>query len=289
MAGLKLLIVDGNTRAVNDAHVSFGGGRTGEHYAAVLRALRPDADCTILRPAEAGGAELPAGTGLDAFDGVAWTGSALNVYQGGPAIEPQIALARAVFRSGTPMFGSCWGLQVATVAAGGEVRANPRGRELGIARRIRPTAAGAGHPMFAGKEWPFDAICVHLDEVAVAAPGTTVLAWNAISGVQAAEIVHDGGTCWGVQYHPEYDFNEIATVILRYGSRLVEAGVFADRATLDRFVVDLRALEADPGRRDLAWLYGFGPDVLEPALRRAEIANWLDRVVAPRAAARGRG
>ncbi|HSK40749.1 MAG TPA: type 1 glutamine amidotransferase, partial [Arenibaculum sp.] len=228
MTTLKLLVVDGNTREVNEAHVAAGGRPTGAHYASVLGGLRPDVECIVVHPAHPGGAVLPGGLGLDAFDGVAWTGSALNVYNGGPAIEPQVELARAAFRAGVPIFGSCWGLQVATVAAGGEVRANALGRELGLARRIAPTGAGAAHPMFAGKAAPFDAIAVHVDEVVTIAPGTTVLAGNAMSPVQAAEIRFAAGRCWGVQYHPEYDLNEIATVIVRYAPRLVDAGFFAD-------------------------------------------------------------
>ena len=45
----------------------------------------------------------------------------------GRQIEPQIELARAVLKSKTPLFGSCWGLQVVTVAAGGTVRRQPEG------------------------------------------------------------------------------------------------------------------------------------------------------------------
>ena len=78
----------------------------------------------------------------DGYDGVAITGSALNVYDGGPAIERQIELARAVMASRTPLFGSCWGLQLITVAAGGAVRANPKGREIGIGRRRHPALRG---------------------------------------------------------------------------------------------------------------------------------------------------
>ena len=91
-------------------------------------------------------------------------------------------------RAKTPLFGSCWGLQVVTVAAGGTVRANPKGREIGIGRRIALTPAGREHPMYAGKASVFDAVTVHLDEVETLAPGTTVLAANAQSDVQAAEI-----------------------------------------------------------------------------------------------------
>ena len=44
------------------------------------------------------------------------------------------------------MFGSCWGLQVITAAAGGSVRKNPKGREIGFGRGIRLTEAGRKHP-----------------------------------------------------------------------------------------------------------------------------------------------
>ena len=287
MATLKLLVMDGNLAETDASHARHGGRPTGAHYAEVLRSLRPDVECIVLHPANPGGGELPAGLGIEAFDGVAWTGSALNIYNGGPAIQAQVELARVAFRAGVPQFGSCWGLQVATVAAGGEVRANPLGRELGIGRRIRLTEARAAHPMFAGKASPFDAITVHMDEVSVLPSGSTLLAGNAVSRVQAAEIRHGKGVCWGVQYHPEYDLNEIATVILRYGQRLVDAGFFADAAAQQRFVEDLRALHRDPGRRDVAWLYGIQEDVLDPRIRRIELANWLERLVAPHAAARG--
>src|SRR6266403_1796200 len=56
-----------------------------------------------------------------------------------------------------PSFGSCWAAQMAVVAAGGMVRANPRGREMGIARKIALTPEGRGHPLYAGKGAVFDA------------------------------------------------------------------------------------------------------------------------------------
>ena len=120
--------------------------------------------------------------------GVVITGSALHVYDRGPHVDPQIDLARSVFESSTPLFGSCWGLQVITTAAGGSVRRNPKGREIGFGRRIRLTEPGRGHPIFAGKDEVFDAVTIHLDEVETLAPNMHVLARNAFSAVQAAEV-----------------------------------------------------------------------------------------------------
>ena len=59
--------------------------------------LLPGAVVDICYPADPG-ANLPIG-GLEGYDGVAITGSALNVYDGGPEIAPQIELAREVLKS----------------------------------------------------------------------------------------------------------------------------------------------------------------------------------------------
>ena len=97
----------------------------------------------------------------------------------------QIELIRAALKTGTPLFGSCWGLQIITAAAGGSVRKNPKGREIGFGRSIRLTEAGRKHPMYAGKLDVFNAPTVHLDEVEALAPGTTVLATNGIPTCKA--------------------------------------------------------------------------------------------------------
>jgi GMP synthase (glutamine-hydrolysing) len=82
--------------------------------------------------------------------------------------------------------------------------------------------------------------------------------------------------------------HEIATVILRYGSRLLDDATFSDAASRDAMVADLRALDADPARADLAARYGIGETVLDAAIRRREIANWLTHLVRPSMASRGR-
>ncbi|MFZ2107823.1 MAG: type 1 glutamine amidotransferase, partial [Roseiarcus sp.] len=223
---LHLLVIEGNTRDDRDAYRAGLGVTASEAYAQTLMQLAPDAICQIGFPADEG-AGLPSAAGLEAYDGAFITGSALNLYDGGPAITRQIDLARAVFASRTPLFGSCWGLQVATAAAGGEVLRNPKGREIGVARNIWPTEAGRAHPLLAGRRAAYDAICSHLD-IVTPAPGALVLAANATSAIQAAEIGWEGGTFWGVQYHPEYSLREIAAIVTRRGSTLAREGFFPD-------------------------------------------------------------
>jgi GMP synthase (glutamine-hydrolysing) len=195
---------------------------------------------------------------------------------------------RAVYASCAPAFGSCWGLQVGAAAAGGEVRANPRGREIGFARNIAMTDAGRTHPMLAGRPPAFDAPAVHLDIVAAPPEGCTVLAANALSAIQAAEIRHGGGVLWGVQYHPEFSLRELAVILHRLGGQLVAEGFRRSPADVAATVADLKALDADPSRADLAWAHGLDAEVLDPARRTREIRNFIEFRVKPAKSARGR-
>jgi GMP synthase (glutamine-hydrolysing) len=191
-----------------------------------------------------------------------------------------------VFDAGVPFFGSCWGLQVAVTAAGGDVRANPLGREFGFARRILLSEAGRAHPLFAGKPGVFEAPTIHRDAVAVLPAGAATLAMNDF-GVQAVSFTHARGTFWGVQYHPEYDYVDIAAAAARYGRLLVEERMFHDVAALEGFAAELRALQANPADEALLWKHGLGPAMRSEPLRLIEIRNWLELQVLPRAARRG--
>jgi len=281
MTGARILVIDGNVAEMRARQVAALGYDTGTGYARVLRRLDASLHVDVLTAAD--GATLPPGVALDSYHGVTMTGSALNVYNGGAPVTRQIELAKAVFAAGVPYFGSCWGLQVAVTAAGGEVRANPRGREFGFGRRILLSDAGREHPLFAGKPATFEAPTIHRDEIATLPAGAATLATNDF-GLQAAAFTHGRGTFWGVQYHPEYDFIDIAAVAERYGQTLVTEGMFRDTAELATFVADLRAIQSNPSDPPLVWKYGLGTTLRSESLRLTEILNWLRVQVLPRAA-----
>ncbi|HEV2559105.1 MAG TPA: type 1 glutamine amidotransferase [Microvirga sp.] len=285
--GLRFLVVEGNTRPARMTHKAAYGLMPSESYAAVLQAIAPDAVCDLAFPADEG-ANLPDPAGLQSYDGVVLTGSALNLYDGTPEIRRQVDLMRSVYASGTPAFGSCWGIQIGAVAAGGDVVRNPRGREIGFARRIAPTEAGRAHPMLAGRPAAYDAPAIHLDTVTVAPQGCTVLASNAYSDIQAAEIAHEGGTFWGVQYHPEFSLGELAVILERRMEILVGEGFCETLEDAASYVADLTALHAEPQRRDLAWRHGLDREVLDPERRTGEIRRFIAERVRPVKSARGR-
>lgn len=285
---LRFLVVEGNLRAAREAHAGAYGLSPGASYAEAVGVITPEAVFDIACPADEG-ANLPNGQGLEGYDAVFLTGSSLNIYDDKPEVRRQIELMRAIYASGTPCFGSCWGIQLGVTAAGGAVAKNPRGREVGFARRIAPTAEGARHPLLAGRPAAYDAPAIHEDEV-VTLPGEVVpLASNAMSEVQAAEIRINGTIFWGVQYHPEFSLRELASIMRRRRELLMREGFYASMAAADAHLDDLDELHEARGRKDLAWKLGLDAEVLDDARRLNEFGNFIAHVVRPARSARGRG
>lgn len=273
----KVLVAEGNIHVSRELSRQIGGFSQGERYAEVLRSLAPGLQVDVYDMPDSG---LPPPRPLDSYDGIVLTGSALNVYEDRPEVARQIDFARQVFQMGTPFFGSCWGLQIATVAAGGLVEMNHRGREIGFARRVCLTDSGRSHPMHAGRPFCYDAPAVHTDHVTRTAEGTTITATNAISEVQAAEIRHAHGVFWGVQYHPEFSLRDLSDVLVRYAETVIGTeNYFRNSADLNAYVDDLRSLGDDSRRRDIAWRHAIDEDLLDDSRRNCELSNWLEVMV----------
>ena len=216
----------------------------------------------------------------EAYAGILWPGCNLTVYHKDDArVVSQVDLARRTYGEGVPQFGTCWGIQIAVYAAGGEVSLHPCGREMGIGRKMCLTDAGREHPMFEGKPPVYSHFVSHDDEVTRLPPGATLLAGNDYSGVQAAEVRHGRGIFWAVQYHPEYDLHEMARLTVAREAKLVKQGLFRGHEDLVKYVDRLEALAREPDRKDLRWQLGIDDDLLCAETRQREFINWLSRFI----------
>lgn len=257
-----------------EARRERAGKSSGETYAATLRQMVAGAEVTIVAPADEDADRLPPER-LRTFDAVFLTGSPMHVYQDTPEVARQLAFMRDVFASGVPAFGSCAGLQIAVAAAGGTVRKMPRRMEAGIARGISATAAGRDHPLLAGRPAVWDAAAIHGDEVECLPPDSVLLAGNAVTAIQAAEIRHDGGVFWGVQYHPELSLAEIAIALRAQADELIDAGLAEDEQAVAGRAALLDRLQHDPDHRPTRWLLGVDAELSVETNRRREIGNFL--------------
>lgn len=284
---MRCLILESEPPQARAARRESVGRSSGETYCEMLRTLETSAECDLVKPADPG-ADLPDGDALEGYDAVFLTGSPLHLYEDTPQTARQVALMRAVFASGTPAFGSCAGLQVATVAAGGTVRPSARGREAAFARRIIRSDAGRTHPLLDGRPDVYDAPSIHTDEVATLPEGAALLAGNRITQVQAAEIRHGGGVFWGVQYHPELGLDEIAGALRRQAGDLVAEGFGANEAEIEVQAVLIEGLHRAPCAKNLAWRLGLDEQITDDGQRSRELANFIRHLAKPTKSARGR-
>jgi GMP synthase (glutamine-hydrolysing) len=271
----KILLMEGNIAERRIKGAAMGVRSSSGIYQQSLHAHFPKLEIDIFNPEDA----IPGQNALASYNGMVVSGSSLHAYDTDFAVTNQIDMVRTAAEAGLPIFGSCWGLQIAVMAAGGEVAYHPVGREVGFARKIRVTEAGRDHPMFAKKGPVFDAPCIHYDEVVRLPEGSTLLATNAHSEVQAALIPLANSEIWAVQYHPEFDAGHLADLYRLYADDMVGQGFFADAAEMETYCASLARLHREPDNAALAWQLGIDADITDDVRRRGEIIAWVETCV----------
>ncbi len=266
------------SRAQFDHH---GVVYAGELYARLLKLYMPEADYRIFFSSDPG-VILPEGAEVAGYAGVIWPGCNLTVYHDNDErVQKLVQLSKDAYEYGIPQFGSCWAIQMAVYAAGGKVGANPKGREMGMARKIYLTDAGKNHPMLEGKPLVYDGFVSHDDIVTEMPPGGTILASNSFSPVQAAEVRYKKGIFWATQYHPEYDLSVMAHLIPAREEKLIHQGYFKTHEDMTAYTGDLETVYKDPSRKDLRWKYDIDDTVLSDKIRQLEFRNWINKLVTP--------
>lgn len=270
---LRILVVASETKDQRAERRRYADTASHESYAIALKVLRDDLQINSTSCVD-GGSQMSL-RDLGRFDGIVFPGSPIQMHHDNDDTRRAASFMRLVFDAGTPSFGSCAGLQIAAVAAGGTTGPRQPGIEAALARNIMITDDGKGHPMLAGRPPVWTAPAMHSSVVTALPPMARVLARNADTPVEAAEIRHGNGVFWGVQYHPEISLAEVAASLRRQASDLVDEGLAASIKAVEDHADKLQALSDDPSRRDLAWQLGVDNQVTDTANRMREIGNFL--------------
>ena len=269
---LSILLAASETADQRDSRRKRSGKASHETFADTLRRLDPECRIGWTSCVDDGSDEFDA---LAGYDGIVFPGSPIQMYEDTPETRSAARFMERVFEAGVPSLGSCAGLQIAAVAAGGTTKPREGVMEAGIARGIVATQVGRDHPMLAGREMSWDALAMHSTVVDRVPDTMTVLASARGTPVEAAEVRHGNGTFWGVQYHPEVSMTEIADALDAQKAELVEQGLAKDEAAVERYVAALNALHREPDRLDLRWQIGVDEDVADADRRQVEIVNFL--------------
>ncbi len=234
---MKFLIIDGYSQASRDKLEEAGMSFAWKLYRDMLVKYISDAQYRVFFPTDSKVEDFPKEDELKEYTGMIWTGSDLDIKETHiPTNAAQITLAELAYEVGVPAWGSCFGIQMAAVAAGGTVIKNVKGREMGIGRKISKTEAGKSHPMLHGKGDIYYGFESHYDIVDKVPEGGVVLATNPFSGIQAMVVTHKKGTFWASQYHPEYNLHEIARLTVAREKLLTEQGFFKDHEAMQSYV-----------------------------------------------------
>ena len=273
---LRLLVVASETPDQQAARRRRYGAASHETYAETLREIIPD--CVIEHLSCVDGSDRIRAVQPETFDAAIFAGSPIQMHEDTPEVRAAARFMASVFEAGLPSFGSCAGLQIAAVAAGGAVKPREAEMEAGFARGVVATDAGRDHPMLRGRPAAWDAPTMHSAVVDRLPPGASILAHTRDVPVEAAEIRSGPGIFWGVQYHPELALSEIAAALRGQTDALIRQGLARNEVAIEGYARDLEDLDADPDRRDLAWQLGLDAEVIDIGQRRREIRNFLQHL-----------
>ena len=279
----KILVVEGNHEELVKKTATGKPDGAAEHYASVLKRLDRGVEIVITRPHFA--AQPAAPIDWQEIDGVAFTGAGVCWAADTAEAAPARRIMETAFKRGLPVFGSCYGMQLGVAVLGGRLYANPSGPEIAIARDIRLSDAGKAHLLYDGKPEIFDALCMHRDDVLDSGNSLSVLSANAHCGVQAVASRDADILFWGVQYHPELYFSQIADYLERSDvegfSRIKGlAGLsLAAGQGATGIAADFRQLDKEGDVQVLKERYAIGQGLTDRNIHERELSNWLASIV----------
>ncbi len=159
----------------------------------------------------------------DGVSGAVVTGSPAMVTDRAAWSVRSGAWLAALVERASPVLGICYGHQLLADALGGEVGANPRGREIGTV----PIELFDydDDPLLAGFSREIPAHTTHLESVLRLPAGVHHMGRSALDD---HHVFRAGPSAWGVQFHPEFDADIMRRYIEARRAPILEEGLDAD-------------------------------------------------------------
>ena len=209
---LKLLVVEGNLTEENRNFKRAGIETHTESLSDSLNFFNKNINLDVVNPSSDKNI-MNKVKDLNKYDGLIWGGSSLNIYNNTEEIKRQIYFMRECQNKIKKILAICWGMQVAVKAVGGEVKKSSSGFHIGIANDIKINEQGLVHPLYRSKKKLFNSPAFNFDEVVTLPENTICLASNKINKIQSIYFKKDHCEIWGLQYHPEINYEKMIKLI----------------------------------------------------------------------------
>ena len=259
MSILKLLIVEGNTKEENSNFNKAGCVPQSENFKQHVKMFEPNCEINIVEPGDDSAISKIIAS-LKKYDGIILTGSTLRIDDFSNEIKKHINFVKTCFKHEKKIFAACWGLQIATTAAGGKCRVAPSGPHVGIAYDIELTDEGKKHKLYSSKPHKFTTPAFNYDEVEIPPNNAVVLASNKINKFEALHFTVGNSEIWGLQYHPEIPYDYMIKLIKYRSKKLINNKIFKNENEINQHIILIEKAKAK----------------LEDNSRLLELKNWLN-------------
>ena len=261
MNNLSLLIVEGNIKKDTEIFIKAAGASASDNLKKLLFKLEPSVIIEVIHPAN----EIEVKSSLDkinSYNGIIFTGGAMRINDQTDEIKKHINFANECFNYNKKILAICWGLQVCATAAGGAVSLGKKGAHLGIASNVEINDIGKEHPLYKDKKNLFNTPAFNFDEVSKIPSNAKILSSDEINNVMGINFHVKSSEVWGLQYHPDYHYDQTINLTNLRKIKLLENNHFNNENDFADHILYIKKEEKKLTLED----------------RSREIINWLDYI-----------
>lgn len=245
---LNILVVEGNNPEDSSVFIKAAKASCSQNLKNLVQKIEPSADVKIINPSK-DNETTAALDNMDQYDGIIFTGGAMRINDMTDEIKKHINFASNCFKHGKKILAICWGLQVCSTAAGGKVAPAKNGAHIGIATDVKINDEGKKNLIYKNKKDIFTTPAFNFDEVIELPEDAKLLASDSINRVMAIYFKSGQSEIWGVQYHPDYEYWQMANLSNARKDRLLNNNIFKNEDEFEKHVKYIEEQDLDFNNR----------------------------------------
>jgi GMP synthase (glutamine-hydrolysing) len=256
---LNILIVEGNIPEDSEVFIRAAGASASENLKNLVLKLEPNSSTKTINPGKDEETKNVLHN-MHKFNGIIFTGGAMRLNDMTDEIRKHINFASNCFKHNKKILAICWGLQVCSTAAGGKVAPGKNGAHIGIASEVKINDEGQKNLIYKNKEKIFNTPAFNFDEVCEVPDGATLLSSDKVNRVMAVYFRSGSSEIWGLQYHPDYEYQQMVNLSNERKDRMIANKNFHNE---DDFQNHMNYIKDEEKKIDFV-------------NRTCEVRNWLD-------------
>ena len=245
---LNILVVEGNNPEDSSVFIKAAKASCSQNLKNLVQKIEPLAEVKIINPSR-DNETTEALENMDQYHGIIFTGGAMRINDMTDEIKKHINFASNCFKHGKKILAICWGLQVCSTAAGGQVAPAKNGAHIGIATDVKINDEGKKNLIYKNKKDIFTTPAFNFDEVIELPKGAKLLASDSINRVMAIYFKSGQSEIWGVQYHPDYEYWQMVNLSNARKDRLLNNNIFKNEDEFEKHVKYIEEQDLDFNNR----------------------------------------